>query len=259
MTGSVSEYLESTTIHGFSYLSLGRNICEKLVWTAIICTCFTLGALLIHQSIEEAQQNPVMTNVETISGNKIPFPAITVDSGDPDPWGYAEKLFDGLAFYGKNKGGEKLRETFSAEVDEFFKELYQSYQNDPSYESEYSVRKEIETYSFICLNHTDEKEIIDTKLIQLIKQARLDEQSFTSTMKEVTDIKVSYKDRKNLDKNNPAYPACEQWAKHLINSIYHFLYGSSVYRIGFGTYLSYLDHLSFQQQTSWYIQKLNIQ
>ena len=243
MTGNVSEYLESTTIHGFSYLSLGRNICEKLVWTIIICTCFTLGALLIHQSIEEAQQNPVMTNVETISGSKIPFPAITVDSGGPDPWGYAQNLFDGLAFFGKNKGGEKLREVFSAELDEFFKELYQSYQNDPSYENEYSVKKEIEIYSFICLNHTDEKEIIDTKLVQLIKQARLDEQSFTSTLKKVTDIKVSYKDRKNLDKTNSAYPACEQWAKHLVNSIYHFLYGSTVYRIGFGTLLTYLGHL----------------
>ena len=84
ITKSVTEYLESISIHGFGYLSTGRNILEKLLWLIIICTCFTLAALLIRQSIEEASLNPVMTNVETVQVREVPFPAITIDSGDPD-------------------------------------------------------------------------------------------------------------------------------------------------------------------------------
>ena len=94
----VTEYLESTTIHGFSYLTGGRHVCERVAWLIIIGTCFTLAALLIHQSIEEANQNPVMTNVESIPLQDIPFPAITINIGDPDPLGYAEKAFNGLIF-----------------------------------------------------------------------------------------------------------------------------------------------------------------
>ena len=94
---SVTEYLESTSIHGFGYLSTGRNFVEKALWLIIIiCTCFTLAVLLICQSIEEASLNPVMTNVETVEVREIPFPAITIDSGDTDPMGYAENIFNFL-------------------------------------------------------------------------------------------------------------------------------------------------------------------
>ena len=243
IVGNVSEYLESTTIHGFSYLSVGRNIIEKIVWAIIICTCFTLGALLIKQSIEEAHINPVMTNVETIAVSEVPFPAITVDSGDPDPWGYAEKIFNGLAFFG-TKGGDtaKLRETFSSETDDFFNELFDSYQPGTST----MKTTEIDTFTFICLNHPDEKEAIDSKLKQVIKQSKLDEQYFSKTMKQITDIKVSYSDRKKIDKNDSAYPGCEEWARHFIYLINDL---DQSFQIGFGTFLSYIDKLSKSKNT----------
>ena len=95
---SINEYLDSTTIHGFSYLSSGRNILEKLAWMTIICVCFTFAALLIQQSIEEARLNPVMTNVETVPIQQVPFPAITVDSGMPNPLRHSQRIFNGLAF-----------------------------------------------------------------------------------------------------------------------------------------------------------------
>ena len=119
---SFAEYFESTTIHGFSYLRASKTLFEKLAWILIIGTCFTLAGLLIWQSVEEAHENPVLTTIETISVKKVPFPAVTVDSGDPDPLGYAEKIFNQLAFdfaYRDpvlNKGlpnGQKLRQVFS--------------------------------------------------------------------------------------------------------------------------------------------------
>ena len=63
---SVTEYLESTSIHGFGYLSTGRNFVEKALWLIIIiCTCFTLAVLLICQSIEEEYPSqPSLLTVE---------------------------------------------------------------------------------------------------------------------------------------------------------------------------------------------------
>ena len=42
--------------------------------------------------------NPVMTNLKTVEVREIPFPAITIDSGDTDPMGYAENIFNFLDF-----------------------------------------------------------------------------------------------------------------------------------------------------------------
>ena len=134
---SVNEYLESTTIHGFSYLSSsGRNVLVKFGWAIIISTCFTLAALLIQQSIEEATLNPVMTNVETIPIQQVPFPAITINSGEPDtfnPWGYPENIFNGLAFmtneeiYGELPGADYLRDSISTVLDSMIQKMNQSF------------------------------------------------------------------------------------------------------------------------------------
>ena len=94
----IADYFESTTIHGFSYLKASRTLLERLAWIMIIGTCFSLAIILIQQSIYEANRNPFITNFETMPIQSIPFPAITVDSGPPDPWGYAEKILNGLAF-----------------------------------------------------------------------------------------------------------------------------------------------------------------
>ena len=64
---SFAEYFDSTTIHGFSYLGRGHHTLERVTWLAVIC--FTLAGLLIYQSIEEANKNPVLTNVESIPLN----------------------------------------------------------------------------------------------------------------------------------------------------------------------------------------------
>ena len=54
MTGSVAEhgkgYCDQTTVHGFAYLTQGRNRCEVLFWALTIITMVTLGSIIISQS-----------------------------------------------------------------------------------------------------------------------------------------------------------------------------------------------------------------
>ena len=69
-------------------------------------TCFSLAGLLIWESIDEANRNPVLTTVETVPVKDVPFPAVTIDSGDPDPWAPTERLFNAFTF----ESSDQLRE-----------------------------------------------------------------------------------------------------------------------------------------------------
>ena len=170
---SFAEYLESTTIHGFRYLSVSQNRIEKLAWTFIIGTCFTLASLLIWQSIQESYENPVMTTIETISVKKVPFPAITVDSGDPDPLGYAEKIFNGLAFdfeyYNQslNKGipsGQELREVFWPLLEYIVRQMRKSFTCLDSKDYPRWYEEFAQNLSFVYFKNPESHGIIDTKL-----------------------------------------------------------------------------------------------
>ena len=70
---SVRGYLESTTIHGFSYLGASKSVVERVAWIFIIVTCFTLASILITRSIDDANKNPVLTTFETVSVKDVPF------------------------------------------------------------------------------------------------------------------------------------------------------------------------------------------
>ena len=215
ITKSVTEYLESTSIHGFGYLSTGRNILEKLFWLIIICTCFTLAALLIRQSIEEASLNPVMTNVETVEVRDIPFPAITVDSGDPDPMGYAENIFNGLDFKGK-----ELQDKFAVDLDKMILKMNSSYRvkNDADYELVLgSLQNGIEKQITICMNYSNAQEWIDSKLIQMAKRILFYEgQLYNQVLEEVTsNIPKNFETLNITSKTN-----CESWSRHLVTFLF---------------------------------------
>ena len=71
------QYLEETTIHGLRYLSVGRGL-EKFVWFAVIALSFSIAGYLIQTTIQENENEPVLTNIETALANEVPFPAITI-------------------------------------------------------------------------------------------------------------------------------------------------------------------------------------
>ena len=97
---TVSEYLNTTTIHGFAYVQKSRNVLERLSWCVIILGCISFSGLLIRQSLNEAEEHPIATTVELVPLTSVPFPAVPIDS-DPNfnLWGFTQKLFNMLTFY----------------------------------------------------------------------------------------------------------------------------------------------------------------
>ena len=171
---SVNEYLESTTIHGFSYLSIGRGILEKLAWLVIICTCFTFAAFLIQQSLKEAKENPVMTTVESVPIQNVPFPAITMDIGDPDLFGYAENIFNGLS------STKILKAKFQPSLEEMILRMNKSFVYDTSLVrlKESSVAKLVQVMQSLCENDKDKKESIEKQMVNLAKEILFVEESY---------------------------------------------------------------------------------
>ena len=70
-------FLESSSIHGLSYISTSRRH-TRLLWLIIVTTGFIAAGVLIHQSFKGWADSPITTTVETISIERITYPKITV-------------------------------------------------------------------------------------------------------------------------------------------------------------------------------------
>ena len=71
------EYLESSTIHGLSYISLTRRF-QRLFWILVVITGFSSAGFLIYLSFANWEDNPISTTIETLSIDKVKFPKVTV-------------------------------------------------------------------------------------------------------------------------------------------------------------------------------------
>ena len=183
---SVSDYFESTTIHGFSYLRVSHNLFERLAWILIIGTCFTLAGMLIQQSIHEANENPIITTFDTVHVRNVPFPAITVDSGKLDEFAYGETILNGLAFDRikdfENHEADELHERFSTMIDGIINALYlfftEWYNDRVSYDDDFNtddmhmhLLNSKKVLKYICAMVPDEK---GSKLLEIAKMKLFD-------------------------------------------------------------------------------------
>ena len=73
----VRAFLESSTIHGLTYLSTTRRF-VRLFWILTVIAGFTAAGVLIYQSFENWSENPVTTTTETLPIKDVVFPKITV-------------------------------------------------------------------------------------------------------------------------------------------------------------------------------------
>ena len=74
---NVTNFLESSTIHGLAYIATGRkNV--KLFWTLVVIAGFTGACILIQTSFQSWADSPVKTTVETKPITEITFPKVTV-------------------------------------------------------------------------------------------------------------------------------------------------------------------------------------
>ena len=70
-------FLESSTIHGLSYISTtGKYV--RLLWILIVLSGFAAAGILIYQSFEAWDESPVKTTIETRPISEITFPVVTV-------------------------------------------------------------------------------------------------------------------------------------------------------------------------------------
>ena len=73
----VRTFLESSTIHGLTYISSTRKY-ARLLWILIVFAGFIGASLLIKESFASWSESPVKTTVETLPISQIRFPKVTV-------------------------------------------------------------------------------------------------------------------------------------------------------------------------------------
>ena len=74
---SVRAYLESSTIHGLSYISTTRK-CSRIFWLVIVIAGFSGAGVLIYNAFQSWALSPISTSEETLPMEQIKFPKVTV-------------------------------------------------------------------------------------------------------------------------------------------------------------------------------------
>ena len=73
----VKTFLESSTIHGLTYISSTRKY-ARLFWILVVTTGFLGAILLIKESFDSWSESPVKTTIETLPIAEIKLPKVTV-------------------------------------------------------------------------------------------------------------------------------------------------------------------------------------
>ena len=73
----VRKFLESSTIHGLSYIAANRGL-VRLLWICVVIAGFTGAAVLINQSFSSWADSPISTTIETMPISELEFPNVTV-------------------------------------------------------------------------------------------------------------------------------------------------------------------------------------
>ena len=73
----VRTFLESSTIHGLTYISTTRKY-TRLFWILVVLTGFVGASLLIKESFDSWSESPVKTTIETLPISEITLPKVTV-------------------------------------------------------------------------------------------------------------------------------------------------------------------------------------
>ena len=73
----LKNYLESSTIHGLTYISTTSKY-VRVFWIMFIIAGFTAAGAIIYQSFETWADTPISTTTETRSIREITFPKVTV-------------------------------------------------------------------------------------------------------------------------------------------------------------------------------------
>ena len=73
----VRTFLESSTIHGLSYIVTTRKF-VRILWILIVIAGFIGAGFIINESFQNWHDSPVTTTIETLPISEIEFPTVTV-------------------------------------------------------------------------------------------------------------------------------------------------------------------------------------
>ena len=77
MMNHVKEFLDTSTIHGLSWISGSKGF-NRLIWIIIVIGGFSGAAYLIYESFHNWAASPISTTIETLPISQITFPNVTV-------------------------------------------------------------------------------------------------------------------------------------------------------------------------------------
>ena len=73
----VRTFLESSTIHGLTYISTTQKY-ARLFWILVVITGFSGAGYLIKEAFDSWSESPIKTNVETMPISEMRLPKVTV-------------------------------------------------------------------------------------------------------------------------------------------------------------------------------------
>ena len=73
----LKQFLESSTIHGLSYLASTKRL-PRLFWIMIVVFGFSIAGFLISQAFRNWSESPIKTTIETKTISSITFPKVIV-------------------------------------------------------------------------------------------------------------------------------------------------------------------------------------
>ena len=73
----ISTFLESSTIHGLTYISTTRKY-ARIFWILVVLAGFSAAGYMIYSSFQSWDESPIKTTVETLPIDEIKFPKVTV-------------------------------------------------------------------------------------------------------------------------------------------------------------------------------------
>ena len=75
---TLKEFVESSTIHGVSYISRAPSKPAKAFWLLVVAIGFSFSIYLINHSYVEWKASPITTSISTHPISKLDFPNVTV-------------------------------------------------------------------------------------------------------------------------------------------------------------------------------------
>lgn len=122
-------FLNETSIHGFRYVANATSTIEGVFWVVAIIIGITLNVLIIWRSLRDSQKNPILTTVELIELNTVPFPAISVDTRTTvDFQGYGQSLIHVIQYTDNEKVMSEMYAALSPAFQNLSKFLQQTYE-----------------------------------------------------------------------------------------------------------------------------------